>query len=689
MIYEQTNLPADVPASVPLIGWENLIFSYNASSEAAGFPATNLALGETHLTWKATSSAAQTIITFTGAQRTDYFAIAKHNFATTGARINISNSNTQFADKLVALLHFDGANNSTVFIDSSGLDEAWVPQNGAKIDTSQSKFGGSSYVGSATTFLQTRGTKFVFGTADFTIDCWIRLNASGAIYTIFDCRTAEPSNGVLLRVTTASKVQYFVNGVERILSTTVLSVGTWYHVAIGRIGTSTRLFINGTQEGGTFSDSTNYVANTTCRIGRSITAGDTFVGWIDEFRVINGACSMSANFGPPGAAYADGYTTVIGNYATLLHFDGANNSTAIVDAGGANHAWTAVGGAHLDTSQAQFGGAALRLNGTTDWIVGDGSDDFAFGLQDFTIDFWFRPNTIGGHKYNFFDARPDHVIGASAISLELGTDGKVFLYVNGGFQIQGTVVLTVATWFHIALTRSSGSTRLFINGTQDGPTYSDSNVYIIGQGPLVGQSTALDEPLDGWLEEYRVINGVALWSANFFTPTHAAGSATAPGLTVGAVDSAPIIARYAANTADAFRVSISAGTAPAQISTIYSGNLMVLERSITLNKHLVINYARKSNQVGGMSESGNFLGRITLSEWRESKAEFEWFTPDWYRANFEPFVAFAVDNPFFWAWNPDEYPEETAFAWLSEDVRPETDPVTRRVAATISMRAVV
>ena len=63
-----------------------------------------------------------------------------------------------------------------------------------------------------------------------------------------------------------------------------------------------------------------------------------------------------------------------------------------------------------------------------------------------------------------------------------------------------------------------------------------------------------------------------------------------------------------------------------------------------------INYGRRTTIVDGMSESGNFLGRIVLGEHRQSTAEFEWFTPDFYRSDIDEFLEAAQEFPFFWAW---------------------------------------
>jgi len=150
----------------------------------------------------------------------------------------------------------------------------------------------------------------------------------------------------------------------------------------------------------------------------------------------------------------------------------------------------------------------------------------------------------------------------------------------------------------------------------------------------------------------------------------------------------PIIARFTASAWTHVRIRLQQNGFVPQAAVVYVGKLLVLERSINLNPHVPINYGRRTKIVTGMSETGNFIGRIMLAEYRESKAEFEWFTPDFYRSNIDAFLATAANSPFFWAWSPVEYPLECSYAWLINDAEPQTDPATRRVALTLEMRAV-
>lgn len=153
---------------------------------------------------------------------------------------------------------------------------------------------------------------------------------------------------------------------------------------------------------------------------------------------------------------------------------------------------------------------------------------------------------------------------------------------------------------------------------------------------------------------------------------------------------APLILQFAPQLLSNLRVVITNSTQsvnPPEAGVIYVGKLLVLERSVKVDTdHIPISLGRRINVVSGMSETGNFLGRIVTGSYSESRAEFAHFTPDWYRAYFDPFVVAAQTTPFFWAWSPLEYPGETGFAWLTQDPQPEVSTVTRRVSVALNMR---
>lgn len=222
----------------------------------------------------------------------------------------------------------------------------------------------------------------------------------------------------------------------------------------------------------------------------------------------------------------DSFTTL------LLHCDGADASTTFTDSaigGAAPHTVTANGNAQIDTAESKFGGAAALFDGAGDYLSLDGSSDFAFGTGDLTVDFWLRLAATGVFHY-LYDSRPSATSGLYP-SLYLSSSNVLVYYTNSADRITGTTALTTGAWYHVALARSGTSTKLFLNGTQEGSTYSDSNNYIVGTSrPFIGISgfDLSGSPLNGWIDELRVSKGIARWTANFTPPTAAYSRNSAP-----------------------------------------------------------------------------------------------------------------------------------------------------------------
>lgn len=152
-------------------------------------------------------------------------------------------------------------------------------------------FNGSSYVQTPSSPL------FGFGTGDFTIDFWIYRNTNVDGNPVDMRNGSNPSNTPNIGIASGGLV-YYVNGLTRISGGSV-TTATWHHIALCRSGTSTRLFLNGNQVGGTWSDSTNYI-NTNARIGASNDGGAiAYVnGVMDNVRITKGVARFTSSFTP-------------------------------------------------------------------------------------------------------------------------------------------------------------------------------------------------------------------------------------------------------------------------------------------------------------------------------------------------------------------------------------------------------
>lgn len=138
-------------------------------------------------------------------------------------------------------------------------------------------------------------------------------------------------------------------------------------------------------------------------------------------------------------------------------------------------------------------------------------------------------------------------------------------------------------------------------------------------------------------------------------------------------DDSPIIFMFEEVETFMVRLRIeSPGATAAEIGVMYVGKATVLAEGIQAD-HTPLPLAHMRDTVSGQSENGTFLGRIVTRQWAESSATIANIEADWVRDELMPFLDFAAEYPFFWAWQPETYPEEVAFAWLSENPRPSVD----------------
>ena len=213
----------------------------------------------------------------------------------------------------VLLLHGDGTNGSTTILDSSkvaGSPKTVTAVGNAQISTAQSKFGGASiaFDGSGDYLNIPSGVGFQFGTGDFTIETWLFTRSLSTFQVILDTRPAEGNGAyVFLGLNyTSGELVYYVNTAERIITTTsAIAANTWTHIAVSRLGTSTKLFVSGVQVG-SWTDPTDYLISSP-RIGQSKFAlfPDTFNGYIDDLRITKGIARYTANFSVPTAPFPD------------------------------------------------------------------------------------------------------------------------------------------------------------------------------------------------------------------------------------------------------------------------------------------------------------------------------------------------------------------------------------------------
>jgi hypothetical protein len=207
----------------------------------------------------------------------------------------------------------------------------------------------------------------------------------------------------------------------------------------------------------------------------------------------------------------------------LLHADGTA-ATPVIDSasgktitkgGNANH--------QVVAGDVKFGTGSFVWDGVDDSIyvaTAVADQDFAFGTGDFTIALWYKPRTAGAANYQIFDFR----FNLADIAPSLTQDGgnTITYAIGNSAKIVGAFTPAVQ-YFHIALTRKNGITKLWLNGNQIGASYAPGVVDILIVGstnrPIFGlrSDSALD--FSGWMDEIYIKKGRADWDAPFTPPT--------------------------------------------------------------------------------------------------------------------------------------------------------------------------
>ena len=207
-----------------------------------------------------------------------------------------------------------------------------VFNNGAQLDNSQKRFGTTSaFLDGANDYISlAASSEFGFGTDSFTVETWVRLTSLVGTQQVFDFRTGSVSDlAPTVYVSNGGQIRFYANGSDRILGST-LNSDTWYHIALCRAGGFTRLYVNGTRVGSTYTDSNNYGSSKTLTIGARYDGGNPFGGHFDEFRVSNISLYTTDIITLQTGIYQGDANTKL-----LLHFDGVDNATSAPDWSGA------------------------------------------------------------------------------------------------------------------------------------------------------------------------------------------------------------------------------------------------------------------------------------------------------------------------------------------------------------------
>jgi hypothetical protein len=347
------------------------------------------------------------------------------------------------------------------------------------------------------------GTAFAPGTGDFTVDGWFYhlVNTGFMIYS----QAVSGNTYFGISFDSANKRVVFDSTPPylNVYSGTVGLDNAWNHFSVTRASGVMTVTCNGVA-GTPVANAYNYTdTSMTPTIGSysHIPGGSyTWGGYISNFRYVKGTAI-------PGTTVPTAPTTAVSGTSALLNF----TNSGILDNTMFNNIQT-VGNSQVDTTTKQFGTGSMEFDGTGDYLKAAFGNNFDFGTGPFTVEFWLYLNATTNQC--FLDLR-------TGSPFLFDYSSNALRYFANSTVITGSA-LSTGQWYHIALTRdSSSNNRMFVDGTQTGSTVSNSTNLTGTTIAYIGANYGGNDALNGFIDDLRIIKGVAKYTTSFTPPVAA------------------------------------------------------------------------------------------------------------------------------------------------------------------------
>ena len=420
---------------------------------------------------------------------------------------------------LLTLQNKNGANNNTFYDDSVNnfaITRTGTPTQGTFTPFSQT--GWSNYFDGSTGYLNVTAPSM---SGTWTVEFWVFSTVAGTQQTFLNFNTGGGFAGINIWKNTSNYivVDDGTNAQTAFTSATVVS-NVWNHIAIVRNGTTTTGYLNGVSVGSnTFTPGS--INNVT--MGRyNSTPFYYYSGYISNVRVVSGTAVYTSNFTPSTTPLTAITNTSLLTCQSNRFLDNSTNAFTLTPSGTVQVQAFSPFAPGVSYSSANNGGS-IYFNGSTDYLNAVGTST-VIGTGDFTIEFWAYINAAVSNAAVFVDMRASS--SAVAPLIQMYTSNILYYSVGSSNVITGPA-LAFNQWYHIAVSRASGSTKMFVNGVQVGSTYTDSNTYVAQTNrPILGSyGDTVANRFNGYLSNLRILNQ-SLYTTTF-TPPNAPPTPTA------------------------------------------------------------------------------------------------------------------------------------------------------------------
>jgi len=448
---------------------------------------------------------------------------------------------------VVALLHADGTNgalNDTV-VDSSANNIA-TTSNNVTIQGSFSPYGNrwSQYFDGTGDYLTVPdNAAFDFGTGDFTIECWFYISSDSANNSLLNLRRAGLFSTMAASGVRNNMYRLVIDGSSTatgtgiiftnwqsdtayvVSATTTISKNAWHHVAVSRSGTTTKLFLDGSEIGsGTLGNQT-VNSSSDIKIGRTHYSQEeeNLLGYISNLRVLKGTALYTGSYTVPTAQLTSITNTSLLTCQSNRLVDNSSNNFTITRLGDVSaHPFSpfSITSAY---SPSEYGGSALYYGNGEYISMPVSQTPLLLGSSDWSFEAWVYPPGLLSDNLGI-------MLGQGWNSAN-NSDRSYALYVSETGTLsavyQGSSEITVASpnptpgqWSHVVWARTGNTFSSYLNGVRIG-TVSTLGTAAINNGstatsPVIG--SGIQYPTS-YLSSIRLIKGSGGYNATSSTIT--------------------------------------------------------------------------------------------------------------------------------------------------------------------------
>jgi hypothetical protein len=372
--------------------------------------------------------------------------------------------------------------------------------------------GAYGFNGTDSRILIPSNTAYNFGTGNFTLEAWVKMDAtsSGNSPIISKRIIGSTSGSFMLSANAGTQLLLQINGVD-VLSSSFTSIydNTCHHVAVSRSGSTISFYLDGILKG-TSSNAGSISSTNSLKIGHDSFDNTNLKGNVDEVRIWDIARTASEILNNKSTVIAANTYGLKGYWqmnesAGQTVYDATltvNNGTLGTDAANADAqdpTRLSQGACYVPALQ-----SGLTFDGTLDRVTIPHHSSYDIGSGDFTIEAWVRLQS-GSNGKPILSKRTTYSDGFLLMPYTSGT--QLLLQLNGVPNYLSSTFPSILDniCHHIAVTRSGSTITFYVDGVAYGTVSSTRSLN--STGPLyIGYDIKDNSTINGQINEVQIWN---------------------------------------------------------------------------------------------------------------------------------------------------------------------------------------